>query len=114
MGGKCVAAISMVWSLCVLALPIGVIGGNFAIVWQDYDNEKRREASIKAAEESMLKKSMAWGDPLHNSRRLILEVWHDPGDLETYMYQSEFLGEVDCLLELDPEEPVKARSLRLP
>jgi voltage-gated potassium channel len=32
--GKAVAALTMVWSVCVLALPIGVIGGNFIQVWE--------------------------------------------------------------------------------
>merc|ERR1740121_2439198 len=42
--GKVVAGISMVWSLCVLALPIGVIGSNFSQVWKEYDEEKKEEA----------------------------------------------------------------------
>merc|ERR1719223_304560 len=48
--GKFVAGISMVWSLCVLALPIGVIGGNFAMVWEDYDKEKQEAERTRIEE----------------------------------------------------------------
>eukprot|EP00928_Gymnodinium_smaydae_P015991 TRINITY_DN15957_c0_g6_i1.p1 TRINITY_DN15957_c0_g6~~TRINITY_DN15957_c0_g6_i1.p1 ORF type:complete len:785 (-),score=167.53 TRINITY_DN15957_c0_g6_i1:97-2451(-) len=109
--GKLVAGTAMVWSVCVLALPIGVIGGNFIQVWDEYDREKRREFRNRHKEERMLKKSLAWGDPLHYSRRLLIEIWHDVG-LPDYTaavnergstMQSEFMGEVDYLLDLPPQ-----------
>jgi len=76
--GKAIAGVSMAWSLCVLALPIGVIGNNFSTVWKEYDEEKKRERWNEIKEQMMLKRSIAWGDPLHYSRRILLEVWHDP------------------------------------
>jgi hypothetical protein len=95
--GKAVAGLAMGWSLCVLALPIGVIGNNFSNVWDEYDKEKRSEKSYAEKEKMMLERSSAWSDPLHYSRRVILEVWHDPGvaqsksaDVEE---QREFMGE---------------------
>lgn len=107
--GKVVAGISMAWSLCVLALPIGVIGNNFSQVWEQYDEEKREEENNSIKEEMMLKRSIAWGDPLHYSRRVLLEVWHDPG-MDSADDQAEFMGEVDLDLELDPKEPVCRRQ----
>jgi len=99
--GKLVAAISMVWSLCVLALPIGVIGGNFSQVWDEYDTEKAKEKENLMQEAIMVKKSAAWGDPLQNSRRLVLELWHDSGlPLTEGNYQAEFMGEVETFLDL--------------
>lgn len=76
--GKAVAGVSMAWSLCVLALPIGVIGNNFSQVWAEYDKEKQQAFFNHQREQMMLNKSKAWGDPLHYSKRMILEVWHDP------------------------------------
>merc|ERR1711871_824878 len=46
-GGQVAAAIAMVWSLCVLALPVGVIGANFAAVWEEYDSEKQDENALR-------------------------------------------------------------------
>mmetsp|Transcript_66821 Transcript_66821/g.196143 ORF Transcript_66821/g.196143 Transcript_66821/m.196143 type:complete len:776 (-) Transcript_66821:38-2365(-) len=116
-GGKVVAGISMVWSLCVLALPIGVIGGNFSQVWTEYDSEKREEEDHRRKEELMLKKSMAFGDPLHYSRRLLLEVWHDSGlpvSGATEWSQSEFMGEVEARIELQPNVAVSKRRVVAP
>jgi len=52
----------------------------------------------------MIKRSMAWGDPLHYSRRILLEVWHDPGLSDDA--QAEFMGEVDTILDLPEKESV--------
>merc|ERR1719171_296462 len=41
--GKLCASLMMVISLCVLALPIGVIGSNFEKVWAEFDGEKKQE-----------------------------------------------------------------------
>lgn len=124
--GKAVAGVTMAWSLCVLALPIGVIGNNFSQVWEEYDREVRVQAYNHQREQMMLNKSKAWGDPLHYSKRMILEVWHDPGLLgasktdhdsyssqetdETYVDQAEFMGEADFQLDLPTEEPIEKRK----
>jgi hypothetical protein len=130
--GKAIAAITMAWSLCVLALPIGVIGSNFSNVWEEYDREKAFERKNAAQEQMMFQRSIAWGDPLHYSRRLLIEVWHDPGlsdpDVssepdESMMCQgrcnsdndqAEFMGEVDCLLEMPPKSSIHHRRCTLP
>jgi len=109
--GKAVAGVSMAWSLCVLALPIGVIGNNFSQVWEEYDREKMKERQNAAKEEMMLRRSIAWGDPLHYSRRILLEVWHDPGLSDDD--QAEFMGEVDFTLEM-PEKEHVTRKITLP
>uniref|UniRef100_A0A7S1S903 C2 domain-containing protein n=1 Tax=Alexandrium catenella TaxID=2925 RepID=A0A7S1S903_ALECA len=60
----------------------------------------------------MLKRSIAWGDPLHYSRKLLLELWHDSGLVSRDYddsFQSEFLGEVDYTLDLPTNEPVRRR-----
>jgi len=124
--GKAVAGLAMGWSLCVLALPIGVIGNNFSNVWNEYDLEKKREREHDEREEMMLKRSDAWGDPLHYSRRIILEVWHDNkpghengdkdgGDGELMEDEcAEFMGEVDVsMTDLEPKEFIQ-KTLTMP
>lgn len=107
--GKAIAGISMVWSLCVLALPIGVIGNNFSAVWEEYDKEKEKDQWNAIKEQMMLKRSIAWGDPLHYSRRVLLEVWHDPGLSDDD--QAEFMGEVDFTLYMPVKEAVTSGKL---
>jgi len=66
----------------------------------------------------MVKRSIAWGDPLHYSRCILLEVWHDPGlsrspdepqtdepgfEDDT---QAEFMGEVNFKIETPPHETI--------
>mmetsp|Transcript_153012 Transcript_153012/g.281613 ORF Transcript_153012/g.281613 Transcript_153012/m.281613 type:complete len:758 (+) Transcript_153012:326-2599(+) len=122
--GKAVAGICMAWSLCVLALPIGVIGNNFSQVWEEYDKEKQQEEWDQIREQMMLKRSLAWGDPLHYSQRLLLEVWHDSRiqdkecgleDLGAHIAsQAEFMGEVDCKLDLPPREHIIQKRMHVP
>jgi hypothetical protein len=116
--GKAVAGVTMVWSVCVLALPIGVIGGNFIDVWAEYDEEKEKDMMNKIKEKQMLAKSLAWGDPLHYSRHLVIEVWHDSG-IRTVgnfgeVIQSEFLGEVEVTLTLSPDGSSRELCERVP
>jgi len=113
-GGKAVAALSMVWAFTVLALPIGVIGNNFSQVWEDYDKEKEEEKHARLREQEMFKTSIALGDPLHLSRRLIIEVWHDAGlHYQAMGFQNEFLGEVDFMMELNPPGKTTRRTIPL-
>mmetsp|Transcript_65965 Transcript_65965/g.214642 ORF Transcript_65965/g.214642 Transcript_65965/m.214642 type:complete len:820 (+) Transcript_65965:121-2580(+) len=111
--GKAVAGITMVWSLCVLALPIGVIGSHFENVWFDYDDEKREEEANKLREEASLLRSQAVSDPLFWGKRLLFEVWHDSGIQTKDGSQSEFLGEIHCPLDLDAREASR-KYMRMP
>merc|ERR1719197_362397 len=44
--GYIVATVCMVWSLVILALPVGVIGGTFTQVWDDFAKNKKIEAEV--------------------------------------------------------------------
>jgi len=115
--GKAVASLTMAWSLCVLALPIGVIGNNFNMVWTEYDKEKEREHWNAIKEEMMLKRSDAWGDLFHYSRKILLEVWHDPNPGEPDGLQAEFMGEVEFTVPegvLSSKEPFSSGKLCYP
>jgi len=115
--GKLVAGLTMIWSLCVLALPIGVIGGNFGAVWEEYDRMKEQEEHFRERRQATKRRSMIWRDPLHHHRQMVLELWHDSGIEKRKpndVSQSEFLGEVICSLDIHSDEPVTRRRMQLP
>jgi len=111
--GKVTAGVAAVWSLCVMALPVGVIGANFQRVWEEYDQEKRTERELLRCAEKMERQAEGMVDPLSHSRRLLFEVYHDSG-MHTPV-NDIFLGETEIQLQLQPGsmEPV-SRRLRLP
>eukprot|EP00928_Gymnodinium_smaydae_P073278 TRINITY_DN56514_c0_g1_i1.p1 TRINITY_DN56514_c0_g1~~TRINITY_DN56514_c0_g1_i1.p1 ORF type:complete len:783 (-),score=135.83 TRINITY_DN56514_c0_g1_i1:20-2368(-) len=97
--GKITAAIAMVWSICVIALPVGVIGANFENVWKEYDNEKKIERKFKESEEQMVKATLGSIDPITYSRQMILEVYHD-SQMPT-KENNLFVGEAEMILDID-------------
>merc|ERR1719272_2673880 len=107
MEGQVAAGIAMVWSLCVLALPVGVIGANFAAVWQEYDSEKSEETQLRRNQITMVKDAIAQIDPVSTSRQLYIAVYHNSG-MPTCSDNNVFIGEAECELELfsDNTEPV--------
>lgn len=111
-GGRVVAGLNMVYSLCVLALPIGVIGSNFDMVWKDFDREKRDEQEVRDNAEWMVRDACFALDPLSYSRVLTVEVLHSPmpGDNNDI-----FLGQASADLDLDANSFDKVdRELTLP
>lgn len=46
---------------------------------------------------------------MHYSRLVVLEVWHDPGLSGADGEQAEFMGEVEQMLEMPPEECVRRK-----
>lgn len=111
--GKITAGLAMVYSLCVLALPVGVIGANFNEVWKDYDDERTVERELKDSEETLMKMVLEKMDPLVCCRRLMLELYHN-----SQMFSGEndiFLGEAEVELDLSPDRatPNPPRKLEL-
>jgi len=111
--GMVTAGICMIWSLSVIALPVGVIGANFEKVWEEYDKEKRAERELRLTEKRRERSTLASMDPLSLSTRLRIEVFHD-----SQMVTPEndvFIGEAEATLRIDPSsaEPLTAQ-LELP
>jgi len=96
--GKMVASITMVWSLCVIALPIGVIGLNFEVVWREYDMEKLHDILTKAKDAEMSKDTVLSLEPLNYSRMARFEVFHD--SCLAGEENDVFLGQAEAELEL--------------
>jgi len=107
--GKVTAGICMIWSLCVIALPVGVIGSNFESVWEEYDQEKKAEREMLQNEARMKRNTVASIDPLSHSSLLYVEVYHD-ARLAT-PDNDTFIGETESIMMIDPSstEPVEAQ-----
>lgn len=97
-GGKAIAALCMVWSLVVLALPIGVVGNTFGRVWEEYEKEKAAEKWAFLDDVGLVRKSMYLIDPLFQAKQATISVYHDgkTGTLEG----DAFIGEADVELDL--------------
>jgi len=75
--GYTIAVLTMVFSLVMLALPVGVIGGTFSQVWSEFDAEKKREAEMVRQETFFVTQSMQRLDPDQMCRMMLIEVWDD-------------------------------------
>merc|ERR550525_1553202 len=105
----------MVFSLVILALPVGVIGSTFSKIWQDFDDERKQEKDERRHEMRHIIKAIQMLDPPRFSKLLFVQVWHDPLDNdqlgETALH---FMGEATLELELPLDTQVsKQHILRL-
>lgn len=114
--GYLVAILTMVFSLVVLALPVGVIGGTFSSVWADFDKEKQSRAASRNAEMRFITQAIQKLDPATMSRLMLIEVWHEHADLPPNLARPEpscFMGEAAFQIEL-PEDRSVTKQLSLP
>lgn len=101
--GKAICAFAIIWSLCVLALPIGVIGSNFETVWAEFDDERAFEREMARNEDMLFSNSACLVDPLVKCRNLIIEIYHDAHVLADV--NRIFLGKVEIKMVLEPNKP---------
>merc|ERR1719424_985956 len=122
--GYVVATMTMVFSLVIAALPVGVIGGNFTQVWSDYDLENRREAAQTEKDRKFITSAIQRIDPHEMSKLVYIEVWNerfpdtascanDARSKSSRPDVAEFLGQAHLFLDLNPQQPV-ALTLTLP
>lgn len=113
--GKIVAAICMIWSIVILALPVGLMGGTFIHIWHDFDKQKRRDAEKLRREMMYVASALERIEPAKVSRVVLLEVWaYGAGDLLSMPTNPEgFMGEAKIELEITQKESV-SRDLKLP
>jgi hypothetical protein len=113
--GYVVATMTMVFSLVIAALPVGVIGGNFSQVWDDYAVEKRRQVAQTDKDRKFITSAIQRIDPREMSRLMYIEVWNERFPEERNIAGrsvsarpdvAEFLGQVHLYLQLDPDHPV--------
>lgn len=112
--GKLVAAVCMVWSLVILALPVGVIGGTFHEVWHEFARVKSTESAALRREMVHVVAAVQKMQPQKVSRLVLLQVWTDDGADESSMPMNPdgFAGEVKMELEL-PKDEHYSKEVRL-
>jgi len=112
--GKVVATICMVWSLVILALPVGVVGGTFNQVWHQFTANKQTEGAAIRREMVFVASAVQRMQPHKVSCLVYLEVWGDDGADESCMPMNPdgFMGMAKLSLELVQDEPV-SRELKI-
>eukprot|EP00929_Paragymnodinium_shiwhaense_P007996 TRINITY_DN111918_c0_g1_i1.p1 TRINITY_DN111918_c0_g1~~TRINITY_DN111918_c0_g1_i1.p1 ORF type:complete len:733 (-),score=115.06 TRINITY_DN111918_c0_g1_i1:143-2341(-) len=116
--GYAIAVATMVTSIVILALPVGVIGGSFSQNWANYDKDESSSVQIKAREMAAITSSIQKIDPMLMSTLMLVEVWNDrfpeqslqawgPSfELQSMPYSAEFMGQAAIELELPENTPV--------
>lgn len=125
--GYIVATATMVFSLVILALPVGVIGGNFSQAWAAYESEKIEAGIEKERDIKYITSAIQRIEPFEMSRLMLIEVWNErcpvdrgnnvlgpPRECRLRPDVAEFMGQVNLKLELPPDRiNVQSHTLRL-
>merc|ERR1719440_2452634 len=123
--GYVIATATMVFSLIIAALPIGVIGGNFTQVWDEYAQEKKREVAQTVKDRKFITSAIQRIDPFEMSRLMYVEVWNERFPDERSFAAGgrsrsarpqvhEFVGQANVFLEFDPENSTRnTKTLKL-
>jgi len=104
--GKLVGVATMLFSLVILALPVGVIGGTFGTVWDECDLEKKIQDQQTRCDLEFVTTETSRLDPSVLSKMLLIEVWNDqagyPSSDLTRPSPALFMGEAKVEMELQP------------
>lgn len=116
--GKVVAAGTMVFSLVMLALPVGVVGGNFSQVWAEFELDKQKEQQMIREEQKFVTTAMQNLAPEKLCRMMMVEIWddlnlgQDGGNTRPHPFR--FMGEASCLIDVPMDATVsKTLTMRL-
>jgi len=97
--GKIVSTFTMLFSLIILALPVGVIGNCFSTVWDAYAYEREEFTKTLESETNYITESTQSLDPSCMSNLMLIEVWNDDNS-DARSCPSNFMGEVKMSMEL--------------
>lgn len=75
--GYVVASATMVGSLVIAALPVGVIGGNFSQQWENYAKETKEKAEGIKNDLKFITEAIQRTDPGEMSKLLYIELWNE-------------------------------------
>lgn len=107
--GKIVGVWTMLFSLVILALPVGVISGTFSSVWEDCDLEKKSVEQQLKRDLKFVAHELSRLEPIVMSKLMLIEVWHDATpdqDRQTGRPPpSTFMGEAKVQLDIEPTLP---------
>jgi hypothetical protein len=110
----------MLFSLVILALPVGVIGGTFSQVWQEFEQEKKKLEASRKREMESITSAIQRIDPSTMNKLLIIELWNErfardrnawgiTRETRARPAAAEFMGQAWVELELDPIHPTTHR-----
>jgi hypothetical protein len=129
--GFLIGSVTMVFSLVILALPVGVIGGNFSSAWAAYEEEMLNQKAEREKDKRYITAAIQRIEPFEMSKLMLIEVWNErcpvdricagdqhvmgpPRDLISRPDAGEFMGMVNLRLELPPDSTtVQTHTLRL-
>eukprot|EP00929_Paragymnodinium_shiwhaense_P112579 TRINITY_DN80827_c0_g1_i1.p1 TRINITY_DN80827_c0_g1~~TRINITY_DN80827_c0_g1_i1.p1 ORF type:complete len:732 (-),score=142.73 TRINITY_DN80827_c0_g1_i1:57-2252(-) len=129
--GYVIAVATMVMSIVILALPVGVIGGNFQQKWEHYEEEAKTLVVSQAKEIEAITSAIQTIDPFSMSSLMLIEVWNDrfPQDAKKTWsgpdvdpviaaarrvpLDAEFMGQCVIPLELSQTTP-QSKQVRMP
>jgi hypothetical protein len=76
--GYIIAVTTMMFSMLIAALPIGVVGGVFSSVWDELEKSKKSLREANRAEDLIVKASLQKFAPFESmSKLLTIDVWND-------------------------------------
>jgi hypothetical protein len=117
--GYLIAVATMMFSIVIAALPVGVVGGIFSQVWEGLEDEKNQKRNKELAEDLIVKTSLQRYAPFESmSRLLTVDVWNtrfpenentawdEPKEATTPKpTKGDFMGQARTYLELIGDEP---------
>jgi hypothetical protein len=121
----------MVFSLVILALPVGVIGGNFSAAWSLYESQKNEAMADQERDRNYITAAIERIDPREMSKLMLIEIWNErcpvertdlsgktvlgpPREICTRPDQGEFMGMATVKLEQPPDsQSVQTHTLKL-
>lgn len=108
--GYIVGTATMVFSMVILALPVGVMGGTFSQEWEKYELEKKEKAEIVEREMAFITRAIKKLDPKKIAPLILVEVWHSHPGLRTPSDQrppaATFLGKATFAIKVPPNQSV--------
>mmetsp|Transcript_77112 Transcript_77112/g.223120 ORF Transcript_77112/g.223120 Transcript_77112/m.223120 type:complete len:897 (-) Transcript_77112:123-2813(-) len=106
--GKIVGVGTMLFSLVILALPVGVIGGTFSNVWEECELMKKAQEHQLKLDLKFVAHELSRLDPIVMSKLMLIEVWNDQGfhiEENSRPPPAAFMGEAKVQLDITPHEP---------
>ncbi|CAE8707280.1 unnamed protein product [Polarella glacialis] len=107
--GQVVTMATMVWSLIIIALGVGMVGGSFVQVWNQHATEQKLEAQTLRRELADVSASIHRVEPEKVAKLMMVEIWHDDGNCDRPQHAAadNYLGEACFSLPILADEKVE-------
>lgn len=121
--GYMVAVATMLYSLVIGALPVGVIGGTFSNVWEEYEKNRKVQQAAAREERAKITRAIEKISPTKLRNLMLIEVWNERfvtdkafdawGVEQKRPNCAEFMGQAKIELELGEEPTTEPIELKL-